>query len=221
MSAAGPNRLQRLLGGWSATLAQLALSILQQLALVPIFLHYRSSDMLAAWLALYAAGSLVLIADAGLMLRTVNRFLAFKSCVDCDGRTAQFFRRVQGIYLGLTGVLVAAFTIGALLLRPSYVFGFRAVTDFDLSFVLMTAGMVLLLPSNLATALYRACADAARTAGFRRLELMATAPGEPLYTRLGFAVIERIELPLPPDVLLPLARMARSIAAEDFDSFKR
>jgi len=50
---------------------------------------------------------------------------------------------------------------------------------------------------------------------------MATAPGEPLYTRLGFAVIERIELPLPPDVLLPLARMARSIAAEDFDSFKR
>jgi len=156
MSAAGPNRLQRLLGGWSATLAQLALSILQQLALVPIFLHYRSSDMLAAWLALYAAGSLVLIADAGLMLRTVNRFLAFKSCVDCDGRTAQFFRRMQGIYLGLTGVLVAAFTIGALLLRPSHVFGFRAVTDFDLSFVLMTAGMVLLLPSNLATALYRA-----------------------------------------------------------------
>src|SRR6185437_13840561 len=36
------------------------------------------------------------------------------------------------------------------------VFGFLAVTDFDLSFVIMTAGMVLLLPSNLATALYRA-----------------------------------------------------------------
>ena len=43
---------------------------------------------------------------------------------------------------------------------------------------------------------------------------MATAPGEPLYARLGFAVLERVELPLPPDVLLPLARMARNIATE-------
>jgi len=65
---------------------------------------------------------------------------------------------------------------------------------------------------GLATALYRACADAACAAGFRTMELMATAPGEPLYERLGFRVLERIELPLPPDVLLPLARMARPIA---------
>ena len=70
---------------------------------------------------------------------------------------------------------------------------------------------------GLATALYRACADAARTAGFRTLELMATAPGEPLYERLGFTVLERVELPLPPDVLLPLARMARPIAQEEND----
>jgi O-antigen/teichoic acid export membrane protein len=156
MTSAGPNRLQRLLGGWSANLTQLILNITQQLALVPIFLHYRSSDMLAGWLALYAAGSLVLVADAGLMSRAVNRFLAFKSCVDCDGRTADFFLRMQGVYLGLIGVLVTAFIAGVLLLRPSHVFGFRAISDFDLSFVIMTAGTVLLLPSNLATALYRA-----------------------------------------------------------------
>jgi O-antigen/teichoic acid export membrane protein len=156
MSAPGPNRLQRLLGGWSANLAQLILGITQQLVLVPIFLHYRSSDMLAAWLALYAAGSLVLVADAGLMLRTVNRFLAFKSSVDVDGRTALFFLRMQGVYLGLTGVLAAAITVGVFLLHPSYVFGFRAIADFDFSFVIITVGTVLLLPSNLATALYRA-----------------------------------------------------------------
>lgn len=35
--------------------------------------------MLAAWLAIYAAGSLVVVADAGLQLRAINRFLAFKT----------------------------------------------------------------------------------------------------------------------------------------------
>jgi GNAT superfamily N-acetyltransferase len=68
---------------------------------------------------------------------------------------------------------------------------------------------------GLGTALYHACADAARAAGFQTLELMATAPGEPLYERLGFRVLERVELPLPPDVVLPLARMARSIYSEN------
>jgi hypothetical protein len=63
MSAAGQSRLQRLLGGWSATLTQLFLGIVQQLALVPIFLHYRSSDMLAAWLMRPAASYWSRIAD--------------------------------------------------------------------------------------------------------------------------------------------------------------
>src|SRR5690349_17933368 len=48
MSATGPSRAQRLLGGWSANLSQLVLSVTQQLALVPLFLHYGSGEMLAA-----------------------------------------------------------------------------------------------------------------------------------------------------------------------------
>src|SRR5262249_38073413 len=64
---------------------------------------------------------------------------------------------------------------------------------------------------GLATALYHACADAAQASGFRRLELMATAPGEPLYERLGFEVLERVELVLPPGVPVGFARMGRSI----------
>ena len=60
---------------------------------------------------------------------------------------------------------------------------------------------------GLATSLYRVCTDAARAAGFRTLELMATAPGEPLYERLGFVVLERIALSLPGGVSLKMARM--------------
>ncbi len=66
---------------------------------------------------------------------------------------------------------------------------------------------------GLARQLHDACARAAWAAGFRRLELMSTAPGEPLYAALGFVVVERIALPLPGGVALPLARMMRALAA--------
>ena len=64
---------------------------------------------------------------------------------------------------------------------------------------------------GLATRLYGECARAARMAGFRRLELMSTLPGEPLYAALGFTAVERIALPLAAGVDLPLIRMSRSI----------
>ena len=64
---------------------------------------------------------------------------------------------------------------------------------------------------GLGRALFDSCIGAARTAGFRRLELMATLPGEPLYRALGFAADERIELALPDGVRVPLVRMSRPI----------
>ena len=64
---------------------------------------------------------------------------------------------------------------------------------------------------GLARALYAECARAARAAGFRRLELMATLPGEPLYAALGFAPIERVALSLGNGIELPLVRMGRAI----------
>jgi GNAT superfamily N-acetyltransferase len=60
-------------------------------------------------------------------------------------------------------------------------------------------------------ALFDACVHDARAAGFRRLELMATLPGEPLYRALGFSDDERIELALPDGVHVPLVRMSRPI----------
>jgi len=64
---------------------------------------------------------------------------------------------------------------------------------------------------GLGRSLYEVCLRDALSAGFRRLELMATLPGEPLYRALGFAADERIELALPDGVRVPLVRMSRSI----------
>ncbi|HLB10882.1 MAG TPA: GNAT family N-acetyltransferase [Gemmatimonadaceae bacterium] len=67
---------------------------------------------------------------------------------------------------------------------------------------------------GLAKRLYGECARAAYAAGFRRFELMATLPGEPLYAALGFSPVERIVRPLAAGVELPLVRMARRIENE-------
>jgi len=81
------------------------LGITQQVALIPVFLHFWTSEVLAAWLVIYAVGNLVLIADSGLQVRAINRFLAFESSADCDGRTAHFYAAMLRIYLGLAGLL--------------------------------------------------------------------------------------------------------------------
>ena len=64
---------------------------------------------------------------------------------------------------------------------------------------------------GLARVLFAECEQAARVAGFRALELMATLPGEPLYLALGFSVVERIQLTLSGGVSVPFTRMSRLI----------
>jgi N-acetylglutamate synthase-like GNAT family acetyltransferase len=55
------------------------------------------------------------------------------------------------------------------------------------------------------------CAEAARTAGFSRLMLVSTLPGEPLYRACGFAPIEPVNVNLPDGVVVPCVRMGRDI----------
>jgi GNAT superfamily N-acetyltransferase len=55
------------------------------------------------------------------------------------------------------------------------------------------------------------CEDAARAAGFRRAEMMATLSGEPLYRACGYTPIERIEAPGPNGAGVPLIRMGKSL----------
>lgn len=59
-------------------------------------------------------------------------------------------------------------------------------------------------------AVLTACQDAARAAGFARVELMATLAGVPLYTAAGFVALEEImdhNAPVP----VPLVRMGKPL----------
>ena len=65
---------------------------------------------------------------------------------------------------------------------------------------------------GLARTLFSACETAARARGFRRFELLATLPGEPLYRALGFEAREPVSVALPGGLELPCLRMEREIA---------
>lgn len=56
-----------------------------------------------------------------------------------------------------------------------------------------------------------ACIEAARAAGFRRMELGATLPGIALYRACGFTEHEAFVAPTPDGVGLPIVRMSRDL----------
>lgn len=61
--------------------------------------------------------------------------------------------------------------------------------------------------------LIEVCERAAYKEGFRRMELAATLPGEPLYAAMGYQVTQRGESPTPDGEVLPLAYMAKTLDA--------
>jgi O-antigen/teichoic acid export membrane protein len=178
MTVAGLSRERRLFAGWSANLLQMVLGITQQVALIPVFLHFWSSDTLAAWLAVYAAGNLILMVDVGLQFRSINRFLGFKSGADCDGRTARFYAAMLRIYFGLTGLLVVVLLGVGWLLPPSVVLGFQTTAHFDAAFSVMTLGILLTLPTNLVSALYRARGRYGRAVAIQSAATLASQLGQ-------------------------------------------
>lgn len=56
-----------------------------------------------------------------------------------------------------------------------------------------------------------ACEKAARAAGFTRAEMGATLTGVPFYHAKGYAELERLEVPLPGGLSLPIIRMAKKL----------
>ena len=63
-----------------------------------------------------------------------------------------------------------------------------------------------------ATRLLGICSAAAQRAGFSRLSLMSTLPGEPLYRALGFVPEAGVDYPMPDGTTLPLIPMTRAMA---------
>ena len=56
------------------------------------------------------------------------------------------------------------------------------------------------------------CEEAARNAGFKRAEMMATLAGEPLYRACGYVEIERVAAAPVEGVAVPLVRMGKPLA---------
>lgn len=55
------------------------------------------------------------------------------------------------------------------------------------------------------------CEAAAGNAGFKKMELVATLPGEPLYKAMGYEVIEPVELSTPDGQSLGALRMGKNL----------
>jgi len=64
---------------------------------------------------------------------------------------------------------------------------------------------------GVATKILTACEDEARLAGFSRVELAATLPGEPLYLARGYRKCEPLQIKTPDGESLPAFRMEKEI----------
>lgn len=178
MVVSTPSRARRILGGWSANLILMLLSLMQQLILVPIFLHFWSVETLGAWFAILAAGNLVLIADLGLHVWSLNSFLSFKSSDDCDQQTSSYYGAALRLYFWLAIAFAALILFTAQFFHPSAILRFSNEPNFDLAFLIVTVGTVLSLPSNLASALFRARGLYGRVVGIQCCAVAAAQLGQ-------------------------------------------
>ena len=64
---------------------------------------------------------------------------------------------------------------------------------------------------GIATLILKTCEDAAYARGFRSFEMGATLTGVPMYAARGYAMGERIEVPLPNGMSLTVVRMGKTV----------
>jgi N-acetylglutamate synthase-like GNAT family acetyltransferase len=61
-----------------------------------------------------------------------------------------------------------------------------------------------------------ACERAISIAGFRKVDIVATLSGEPLYASFGYIVVERYEIAMTGNLKLPVVRMTKNISVDTF-----
>lgn len=61
-------------------------------------------------------------------------------------------------------------------------------------------------------AILKTCERAAHQAGFNKLELVATLPGEPLYVACGYQRLVPLDIPIPDGSFLPAIKMGKELA---------
>lgn len=64
---------------------------------------------------------------------------------------------------------------------------------------------------GLGSRILHSCEEAARAAGFARIELIATLPGEPLYSASGYTNLGPFEIPLPEGGTLSAFKMEKHL----------
>jgi GNAT superfamily N-acetyltransferase len=67
----------------------------------------------------------------------------------------------------------------------------------------------------------RQCEGAALEAGFKTIEIVATLAGEPLYQSFGYHLIEKFEIALPNNSVLPGIRMVKNFRTVELDPTDR
>ncbi len=98
----------------------------------------------------------MLAGDAGLHAWSLNRFLSFKSRAGCHRRTSRYYSAALRVFVWFTVVVSILLLVITQIFSPSVLLGFIAELHFDLAFTVMIVGTAFVLPSNLASALYRA-----------------------------------------------------------------
>lgn len=73
---------------------------------------------------------------------------------------------------------------------------------------------------GIGTLILNACENAATAAGFTRFEMGATLTGVPLYSARGYTAIEHLEVPMGPNLSLPIVRMEKHLRSDDVHTLR-
>lgn len=191
--ASGAGAEKRLLGGLAGQLGVTALSIGQQILLVPLFLSSWSAAEYASWIVLFSLSALLTIADFGLHPLSINRYQV-SLALPKRRASVSLSRDVSDIansYLINTALLIICLALAASFADPvarlNLAGADRAVL---LSAFVMAAGLGItgILISG-CSAIYRAHLEVSRLMMLRVAMLMAQIVGQVAVLLSGASVL--------------------------------